>query len=322
MGVNAAANPSGDNRRMRTEATAHAPASVGNVAVGFDILGHSLAGAGDRVTARRIAEPIVRVDAITGVVTDLPRDAERNTAARAVAAWRAATGVAFGIALTIDKGIALGSGMGGSAASAVAALVAANALLDAPLAREALYPFALEGESAASGSRHGDNVGPMLLGGLVLATHERLVPIPVPPALRCALVHPYIVVETRRARDALAGHYQLGEFVAQSSHLAQLLAGCYRNDLELIRHGLSDVLVEPRRAALIPGFAAVKRAALDAGALGASISGAGPSVFAWCVDDASAGLATRAMQAAFAAVALEADALVSPVAGPAAELLP
>jgi homoserine kinase len=307
---------------MRTEATAHAPPSVGNVAVGFDILGHSLAGAGDRVTARRIAEPIVRVDAITGVVTDLPRDPGRNTAARAVASWRAATGVPFGIALTIDKGIALGSGMGGSAASAVAALVAANALLDEPLAREALYPYALDGESAASGSRHGDNVGPMLLGGLVLATHERLVPIPVPPSLRCALVHPHIVVETRRAREALAGHYALSEFVAQSAHLAQLLAGCYRNDLELIRHGLSDVLVEPRRAALIPGFAAVKQAALDAGALGASISGAGPSVFAWCVDDASAARATRAMQAAFAAVALETDALVSPVAGPAAELLP
>jgi homoserine kinase len=307
---------------MRTEATAHAPPSVGNVAVGFDILGHSLAGAGDRVTARRIAEPIVRVDAITGVVTDLPRDPGRNTAARAVAAWRAATGVPFGIALIIDKGIALGSGMGGSAASAVAALVAANALLDEPLAREALYPYALDGESAASGSRHGDNVGPMLLGGLVLATHERLVPIPVPPSLRCALVHPHIVVETRRAREALAGHYALSEFVAQSAHLAQLLAGCYRNDLELIRHGLSDVLVEPRRAALIPGFAAVKQAALDAGALGASISGAGPSVFAWCVDDASAARATRAMQAAFAAVALETDALVSPVAGPAAELLP
>lgn len=307
---------------MRTEATAHAPASVGNVAVGFDILGHSLAGAGDRVTARRIAEPEVRVDAITGVVTDLPRDRERNTAARAVAAWRAAAGVPFGVALRIDKGIALGSGMGGSAASAVAALVAANALLDEPLPREALYPFALEGESAASGSRHGDNVGPMLLGGLVLATDERLVPIPVPAQLRCALVHPHVVLETRFAREALAGHYALGEFVAQSANLAQLLAGCYRNDLDLIRHGLADVLVEPRRAALIPGFAAVKRAALDAGALGASISGAGPSVFAWCLDDAGAALATRAMQAAFAGVGLAADALVSPVAGPAAGLLP
>lgn len=303
-------------------ATAFAPASVGNVAVGFDILGHSLAGAGDRVAARRIDEPVVRVDAITGVVTELPRDAQRNTAARAVAAWREATGAAFGVALRIDKGIALGSGMGGSAASAVAALVAANALLDAPLPREALYPFALEGESAASGSRHGDNVGPMLLGGLVLATHDRLVPIPVPAGLRCALVHPHVVLETRRAREALAGHYALGEFVAQSANLAQLLAGCYRNDLELVRHGLADVLVEPRRAALIPGFAAVKQAALDAGALGASISGAGPSVFAWCADEAIATRAIAAMQAAFAGVGLDSDALSSPVAGPAAALLP
>ena len=307
---------------MNRVARAIAPAGVGNVSVGFDILGHSLEGAGDIATVRRIDEPLVRIVAVRGVATGIPLDAARNTAGRSLLALRELLGLAHGFEIELDKGIALGSGMGGSAASAVAALVAANALLDAPLAREALYPFALEGESAASGSRHGDNVGPMLLGGLVLATHERLVPIPVPPALRCALVHPHIVVETRRARDALAGHYQLGEFVAQSSHLAQLLAGCYGNDLELILHGLSDVLVEPRRAALIPGFAAVKRAALEAGALGASISGAGPSVFAWCVDDASAGLATRAMQAAFAAVALEADALVSPVAGPAAELLP
>lgn len=273
---------------MSVEARAFAPASVGNVGVGFDILGHAIEGPGDRVTARRIDTDEVRVDAITGVIVDLPRDVERNTAARAVAAWRRHTRVAFGVALTIEKGIPLGSGMGGSAASAVAALVAANALLDQPLPVEALYPFALEGESAASGSAHGDNVGPQLLGGLVLATHDRLVRVPVPDALTCVLFHPDQILETRHARAALQGAYKIGEFVPQSANLALVLAGCYRNELGLIQAGLSDVLVEPRRAPLIPGFAQWKEAALAAGALGASISGAGPSLFAWCANPAIA----------------------------------
>jgi homoserine kinase len=302
-------------------ATAFAPASVGNVGVGFDLLGHALAGLGDSVRATRIDEPVVRVRAIRGVVTELPLDPERNTAARAVASWRARHGVPFGVELEIDKGIPLGSGLGGSAASASAALVAANALLDRPLTVSALYPDALEGECAASGSLHGDNVAPQLLGGLVLATHDRVVPVPVPTGLTAVVVHPHFVLETRRAREALAGHYALGEFVAQSEGLALVLAGCYTGDLALVRAGLRDVLVEPRRAPLIPGFAAVKQAALDAGALGASISGAGPSVFAWFADAGQARAAGLAMQAAFAAAGLDSDLIVSPVAAPGARVL-
>lgn len=309
---------------MPNSARAFAPASVGNVAVGFDILGHPLTGVGDRVSARRIAGDAVVIADIRGAVTDLPRDAVRNTAARAVTAWRRAAGVDFGVELVIDKGIALGSGMGGSAASAVAALIAANALGDTPLDRAALYPFALDGEAAASGSRHGDNVGPQLLGGLVLATATRLVPIPTPPSLHVALVHPPLVLETRRARAALDGRYALGDFVAQSEALAMVLAGCFTADVELIGEGLRDHLVEPRRAVLIPGFDAVKRAALDAGALGASISGAGPSVFAWCRDAASAECIGGAMRSAFAralAVGTGAvDLVTGPVAAPGAVL--
>jgi homoserine kinase len=203
----------------------------------------------------------------------------------------------------------------------VAALVAANALLEQPLSREALYPFALDGEAVASGSRHGDNLGSMLLGGLVLATHERLLRIEVPAAWHCALVHPHVVLETRRARAALAGHYELGEFVAQSSNLALVLAGCFRSDAALVREGLKDVLVEPRRAALIPHFAQVKQAALDHHALGASISGAGPSVFGWYDNRADAAAASVAMRSAFADAGLDSDAWVSPINGPAAELI-
>ena len=302
-------------------AVAEAYASVGNVGVGFDILGHCVEGAGDRAEVRRIPEREVRIVAIDGVIADLPLAAADNTAGASLLSMMHGLDLPFGFELVLHKGIALGSGMGGSAASCVAAVVAANALLDEPLSREALYPFALDGEVVASGSRHGDNLGPMLLGGLVLATDKRLVRIPVPQEWHCALVHPHVVLETRRARAALAGHYALGEFVAQSANLALVLAGCYRGEAALVREGLSDVLVEPRRAPLIPGFAQVKQAALDHGAFGASISGAGPSVFGWFENRASAEAASLDMRAAFKAVGHDSDVIVAPIDGPAARLL-
>ncbi|MBP1473089.1 homoserine kinase [Frateuria sp. MAH-13] len=302
-------------------ASAFAPACVGNVGVGFDILGHTLAGAGDRAQVWRIDEPVVRISRIEGVVRDLPMDAGRNTAGAALLALRAGLGLEHGFELVLHKGIALGSGMAGSAASCVAALVAANALLDEPLPREALYRFAMDGEAVASGGRHGDNVGPQLLGGLVLATATRLVRIPVPSGWHCALVHPHCVLETRRARAALAGNYVLSEFVAQSANLAQVIAGCWRGDATLVREGLRDVLVEPRRAPLVPNFARVQQAALDHDALGASISGAGPSVFGWFEDAPAAKAAAEAMRAAFAEAGLDSDVLVGPVDGPCAQLL-
>jgi homoserine kinase len=302
-------------------ASAFAPACVGNVGVGFDILGHTLAGAGDHAQVRRIDEPVVRIAAIEGVVRDLPLEAERNTAGAALLALRAGRALSHGFELTLHTGIALGSGMAGSAASCVAALIAANALLDEPLPREALYGFAMDGEAVASGGRHGDNVGPQLLGGLVLATATRLVRIPVPAAWHCALVHPHCVLETRRARAALAGSYALSDFVTQSANLAQVIAGCWRGDAVLVREGLKDVLVEPRRAPLVPNFPRVQQAALDHGALGASISGAGPSVFGWFEDAHRATTAADAMRAAFAEAGLDSDVLIGPIDGPGAQLL-
>lgn len=304
------------------QARAFSPGSVGNVGVGFDILGHAIAGLGDSATVRKIDAPTVRITAITGSVTDLPLEAHRNTAGGALLALREALDLPFGFALEIEKGIPLGSGLGGSAASCVAALVAANALLDAPLAAEALYPFALTGEAVASGGKHGDNVGPMLLGGLVLATADRLTRISVPAAWHAAVVHPHAVLETRRAREALQGAYALHAFVMQSANLAQVLLGCERGDAGLVRAGLSDVLVEPRRAPLIGGFAAVKHAALQAGAMGSSISGAGPSVFAWCETKATAERAAVAMAAAFANAGFGSDTFLTPIACPAAKVLP
>jgi homoserine kinase len=301
--------------------TAFAPASVGNVAVGFDLLGHVIAGVGDRVTARPCARPGVHITSVRGVETRIPHEVERNTAGAAARSLLLRAQAPFGVELELDKGIALGSGMGGSAASAVAAVVAVNALLAQPLSADELYVHALDGEEAATGARPGDNVGPMLLGGLVLATRERLVRIPVPAGLWCALVHPHCVVETKAAREVLRGAYALNEFVAQSEHLALVLAGCHQNDRSLVRAGLADVLIEPRRAALVPGFAAVKGAALDCGALGASISGAGPSVFAWCDDELQAQRCARAMQTAFAGAGLGSDAYTSPVAAPSAHVV-
>lgn len=302
-------------------ARAFSPASVGNVAVGFDILGHPLAGVGDTVTAQRSAAPGVRIAAIRGAPFALPLEAERNTAGAALLALCEALALPYGFEIEIDKGIALGSGMGGSAASCVAALVAANALLDTPLPHAALYPFALAGEAVASGGLHGDNLGPMLLGGLVLATADRLVPIPVPKAWHSLLVHPEAVLETRRAREVLQVDYALKEFVAQSANLALVIAGCHAGDPGLVRAGLRDVLIEPRRAPLILGFEAAKAAALDAGAMGASISGAGPSVFAWFESDERARSAAPAVQAAFAAAGFDSQAWVSPIDSPGAHLL-
>jgi homoserine kinase len=306
------------------EATAFAPASSANLGSGFDLLGHSLDGWRDIATVRRIDTPDVRIEAIEGVVTALPERAQDNTAGAALIAMRAALSLPFGFAVRLRKGIPLGSGLGGSAASAVAAVVAANALLDASLPREALYPFALDGEAVASGSRHGDNIAPSLLGGLVAAFHgDDAAPVRLrtPDWLHAAVVHPAAVLETRVARAALAEPYPIRDVVTQTHHLAALLLGLERDDDALIRRGLRDVLVEPRRAALIPGFFSVKKAALDAGALGSSISGAGPSVFGWFRGRAAAEAGGAAMQRAFADAGLAASILVSPVAGPAAGLV-
>ncbi|QOG00441.1 homoserine kinase [Stenotrophomonas sp. CW117] len=305
----------------RDQARAFAPASVANVAVGFDLLGYAVAGVGDTVTVRRIDTPEVRIAAIRGAAVDLPRQAAANTAGAALIALRQALALPFGFEIEIDKGIPLSSGMGGSAASCVAALVAANALLDAPLGRDQLYLHALDGEAVASGSRHGDNLGPMFLGGLVLSTLERLVPVPVPPNWHSLLVHPDAQLETRRARAALQGSYALGEFVAQSTNLALVLAGCHAGDAGLVRAGLRDVLVEPRRAPLIAGFAAAQQAALAAGAMGASISGAGPSVFAWFETAEAAQAAAAEVRAAFAAADFDSQSWVTPLDSPGARLL-
>lgn len=306
---------------MKEEAIAFAPASVGNIGVGFDILGHTIEGPGDRVIARRVKARGVQITSISGAAVELPKEAKLNTAGAAILAMIDALQLPFGFEIELHKGIAFGSGMGGSAASAVAALVAANELLDEPLTRQELYPFALAGETVASGSAHGDNVGSQLLGGVVLSTADRVVRVPVPAAWHCVLVHPDAVLETRRAREVLKQPYALHQFVEQSANLALLLTACYSGDASLLRGALNDVLVEPRRSPLIPGFDRVKKAALENDAIGASISGAGPSIFAWFETRDAAVAAVDRMIHAFATEGIRSEAFVSPVAGPPAEVI-
>jgi homoserine kinase len=302
-------------------ASAFAPASVGNVASGFDLLGHAVDGPGDTVTASRSERPGVVVEAITGLAEDLPMEARRNTAAVAVQALLESVDPGFGVRLRIHKGIPLCSGLGGSAASATAGVVAANALLDQPLAREALYPFALAGESVASGDAHGDNLGSQLLGGLVLATRTDLLRLPVPASLYAVVVHPACRVATRQARATLKQPFPIETVVAQQSSLADLICGCYEGDLARLARGLVDVLVEPRRARLIPGLSKVKQAAHSAGALGSAISGAGPSVVAWFDGTDSTEAAAGEMRAAFERAGLDSQHWVTPVDAPGARLL-
>jgi homoserine kinase len=297
----------------RQSATAFAPASVGNVAVGFDVLGHSFQTIGDRVTARRVATPGVTITSITGTAVELPREPEKNTAGMAVLSMVRDLKLDFGIELAIEKGIPLGSGLGGSAASAVAAVVAANALLPKPLSQLEMLQFALKGEQVASGSRHVDNIAPSLYGGLVLTVgidNPNVKQIPVPPTVRCVLVHPHMVLGTREARSILSRTVDLSNVIWQTANIAGFLTGCFTGDLQLIRESLEDVIIEPQRQVLIPGFLSVKQGAMNNGALGCSISGAGPTVFAWC-EEPNAERVRDAMVAGFAAQNLASDAWIS-----------
>jgi homoserine kinase len=310
------AGDAGAGAKAPSAARAFAPASVGNVAIGFDILGFSVDAIGDCATVRRVAAPGVTIAAIRGVVANLPREAAHNAAGRALMAMQEALNPGFGFELELDKGIPLSSGLGGSAASAVAAVVAGNALLAHPRPPIELLKFAMHGEAVASGSMHVDNIAPSLYGGLVLTVgidHPRVKQIPVPRAIRAVIVHPHMLLSTREARAILSKSVKMADFVWQTANLAGFISGCYTDDLDMVRESFQDVVIEPQRAALIPGFAEVRRSALAAGALGCSISGAGPTVFAWCLDT-HAQAVCEAMVREFSHYGLAADHWITEIA--------
>ena len=296
---------------------AFAPASIGNLGVGFDIFGMAIERPGDEVIAHKSDTPGLRITRITGANGKLPYAVEQNTAG--VAALRLLEHLgetSCGIELEIHKKMPLGSGLGSSAASAVAAVMAVSELLRSGLSKRDLLPFACAGEQVASGGFHADNVAPSLLGGIILIRDNATLDVHrlhVPRGLYATVVYPHLQVLTREARAILKADVPLADYVRQSANVAGFVVGCYTGDVPLIRRSLRDDIIEPQRAGLITGFYDVQAAAIEEGVLGCSISGSGPSVFALSANSLIAENSGQAMQRAFAKHGIESDVFISPV---------
>jgi homoserine kinase len=283
--------------------TAFSPATVSNVACGFDVLGFPMEEPGDTVSARFIASG-VEIDDILNDGGRIPREPAKNTASVAAKAMLDMLGETRGVALTIRKGLPLSSGLGGSAASAAAAVVAVNALVGGNASVDQLVAAALIGEGLGAGGAHPDNIAPAICGGFVLVRHPNppdIVRLPVPKGLTCVVIHPDLEIETAKARALLGTTVALKDAVQQWANLGALVDALHRGDFDLLSRALEDSIAEPRRAPLVPGLASIKQAAKDAGALGSSLSGSGPSIFALCRDRATADRVAGAMTAAVAA---------------------
>ena len=262
---------------------AFAPATVSNLGPGFDCIGLALSKQGDRVRLRRSSTPGVVLLDVTGDQGRLPREIDRNTATVAVKALIERYAPGAGVELELHKGLPLGSGLGSSGASACAALVAANAALDLDLGVEALVDLARISEGVACGSPHPDNVAPAIAGGIVLIPSEdplRVISLPVPSGLWLIAYTPGCEVPTAKARAVLPKTVPLASCVRQASRLALLVHALHLGDLQLLGEAIVDDIVEPARAGLIPGYVDAKIAAMEAGAIACSISGAGPTTFA------------------------------------------
>lgn len=305
-------------------ATAFAPASVSNVACGFDIMGFALEGPGDRVTVRRSDTPGIHITDVRGCKEALPREPRLNTAGAPVLAIAGRCQYGGGISIEIEKGFPMGSGLGSSAASAVAAAVATNALLDAGLSKKDLLEFALAGEMVASGSCHADNVAPSLFGGFILVRGYDpidVISIATPDTLWCAIVHQHFTIATKESRKLLPEAVPLKDVVVQTGNAAGLVAGLLTSDLSLVGRSLHDVIAEPARAHTIPRFQELRNAALEAGALGCSISGSGPAVFALASGPDAARKCAKAMVRSLGITPGPHDVYVSPINNVGATLL-
>jgi homoserine kinase len=312
---------------MTDTVTAFAPASIGNVAVGFDMLGLALADVGDRVSARRVDEAGISVAEVRGLDGELhpylSTDPEHNTASIAARALWKDYGDRHGVELKVFKGVPLQSGMGSSAASAVAAVFAVNKLLGTPLPTERLLSYALVGEQYASGGLHADNVAPSLMGGMIFCPAVLLpdmVRLAVPAGVQAVLVHPELQVNTAHARRKLAKGYSMDQWIEQQAYFGGFIAACASGDIDLIRKTLKDVIIEPQRSAAVPCFDAVKDAAMRSGALGSSLSGSGPSIFALCETNQASNVAT-AMEQACRALGIECQSWISSMDAPGARIV-
>ncbi len=292
-----------------------APATVANVACGYDVLGFAIDAPGDEIVVRHSDTPGLHITKITGDNGKLPLEAEHNTAGVAALDLLRHLGMSDrGIEMEIHKKMPFGSGLGSSAASAVAGAFAVNTLIGEPLTKIQLLPFAMAGEASADGAWHADNVAPSLLGGIVfIRSNDELdvASIPAPDNLWVAVVHPDIEILTKVAREILPKEIPLVNATQQIGNLGGLLCGLIQSDYGLISRSIHDVIAEPRRQKLIPDFYRAKRAAIGAGALGFSISGAGPSVFALCEGEEIARRAGEAVAKVFSAVPMTNQVYVS-----------
>ncbi|NOZ87206.1 MAG: homoserine kinase [Deltaproteobacteria bacterium] len=311
-----------DNPRIM--ARVFAPASVANLGLGFDVLGLALEQPGDIVTASKTSGNGVVISKITGDNGRLPGTATENTASIAATATLKKAGLeGKGVELVLEKGLPIGSGLGSSAASAAAAAVAVNELFGRPLKLRDLLLPCVEAEEAVSG-RHADNVAASLLGGLVLVRSVDpidCIRLPVPRDLSVVVVVPSLELSTRTARKVVPRQVEMKQFVANTANLAALVSALHSGDLGLLARCLPDQVVTPARERLIPGCAQVMDAALDAGALSASISGAGPSLFALACSKVVASEVALAMESSFMDHGVQSRAFVSPVDCPGARLL-
>ncbi|MBL7886526.1 MAG: homoserine kinase [Flavobacterium sp.] len=276
------------------------PATIANLNCGFDVMGLCLDGIGDEMIIRKSPEKGIRITKIEGA--NLPYETEKNVAGVAGMAILNAVDVDFGFEIEINKILKLGSGIGSSSASAAGVVFGMNELLGRPFTKHQLVEFAMKGEVVASGSEHADNVAPCLLGGFTLVRGYNpldVIRIESPAEVYAVVLHPHIEVKTSDARAVLQPMIPLKSAITQTGNLGGLIAGLYTNDYELIGRSLQDVIIEPLRKHLIPNFDAVKNAALQNGALGAGISGAGPSIFALCKGKESADKVALAMKESY-----------------------
>lgn len=299
-----------------------APATVANLTCGFDILGLAVHAPGDELIARKTNSHGVTISSIEGDGGRLSKDPLKNTSGVSVMQFLEAIGYRGGIELALHKKMPFGSGMGSSAASAVAGVFAVNELLGRPLAKRDLLPFAVEGERMACGSGHADNVAPSLFGGITLVrSYEPLevLSLPVPADLHVVVLHPDVEVSTGEARAILPKEVSLKAAVKYAGNLAGFVSGLYSDDKALMKRSLTDEIVEPRRAALIPQFYEVKEAALAfENVIGFGISGSGPAMFCLASGRLAAEEAGKAMSEALKSSNISAQLYISPVnpAGP------
>lgn len=299
---------------MKNEIKIFCPATIANLNCGFDVLGLCLEGIGDEMIIRKTAEKGIRITKITGA--DLPLETEKNVAGVAALAIVNAVNPDFGFEIEIHKKIKAGSGIGSSSASAAGAVFGINELLGKPFAKNELVDFAMKGEALASGSEHADNVAPCVLGGFTLVRGYNpldIIKIQSPTDLFAVVLHPQIEVKTSDARAVLKPEIPLKNAITQWGNLGGFIAGLYTQDYALISRSLKDVIIEPMRKQLIPNFDLVKNSALDSGALGAGISGAGPSIFALCKGQTTAEKVAYAMSNAYLETGIPFDIHISKV---------